>query len=221
MLKFDYIDMGENETEYVDDGDIVEEENNFMKELFSGLSLDEETFLKEVLNENIFIEDIQSTDNKKGSVKKAKSIAERDKKLPAKIMDKIKNTANGIKKLAKGLYNVKDEDFVNGKVFPQLTRLIVRLVMIAGISKVGFLIGFGPVPALLTAFTSRAIKNKENVKQRQRLRDYYSDKIDYIDDKIENAKTPEEKYSYNKIRTELNNNLKKISMVDKNGKDKK
>lgn len=117
---------------------------------------------------------------------------------------KVKELIDEGKALVRMIYSMKDEDFVEGKVFPQLSRLIVRAVSIYGL----FLIN--PLVGVIGFVTDRYIKRFHDIKQRNRLRKYYESKLEYIEEKIGRAEDEKEKYKLIKLKNTLRTNIKKI-----------
>lgn len=147
---------------------------------------------------------------------KSKSFSKIDSPKDLTKTDKAKAVFSEIKELTKSLYQMKDEDFIEKKFFPSFTRLIARMCVVAAIGGT-----LGPFAGVVAFVTDRYIKNNTDVKQRQRLADYYQSRIEYVNDKMnDNDITPEEKYRLNKIKITLNNNLKKVSVYNPNKEER-
>lgn len=143
--------------------------------------------------------------NTKGTPKKAIDKKDVKDKL-LKVKEKSKGIFAEVKKLVSSLYHMKDEDFVNGAFVPTLTRVIARGTIVAGVFAVG-----GIVPGAIAFCTNAVIKKNVDIKTRKRLLDYYSDKMEYINAKIEQASSPEKKYDLVKIRTSIKNSQQKLT----------
>lgn len=131
----------------------------------------------------------------KKMVKKAEEV--KDKSKAKKLVDEGKEIVNLI-------YKAKDEDFVEGKIFPQLSRLIIRATAIYGLFLINPLIG------VIGFVTDRTLKRYNDVQQRKRLRKYYEAKLEYIEGKIDKCEEDKEKYKLIKLRNSLKSNIKKI-----------
>lgn len=156
-------------------------------------------------------EAVSKKPNTKSSPKKLSSTKKpldkkdvKDKLLMAK--EKSKGIFAEVKKLVSSLYHMKDEDFVNGAFVPTLTRIIARGTIVAGIFAVG-----GIVPGAIAFCTNAVIKKNVDIKTRKRLLDYYNDKMEYINTKIEQASSPEKKYDLVKMRTSIKNSQLKLT----------
>lgn len=117
---------------------------------------------------------------------------------------KVKKLIDEGKSLVKMIYTVKDEDFVEGKAFPMISRLLVRTIAITGM----FMLH--PAIGIIGFTTNKFLKKEITRKQRTRLSNFYKAKLEYIEDKLAKEEDDKEKYKLIKIRNSLNNNLKKI-----------
>lgn len=131
----------------------------------------------------------------KKMVKKAEEIKDKSK---------VKKVVDEGKEIVKLIYNTKDEDFVEGKIFPQLSRLIVRATTIYGL----FLIN--PLVGVIGFVTDRTLKRYSNIQQRKRLRKYYEAKLEYVEGKIEKCEDDKEKYKLIKLRNTFKSNINKL-----------
>lgn len=136
----------------------------------------------------------------------------------AKI-DKLKKIVIGTKKVFKSLYTVSDEDLIQGKHLKELGKGLVRMVGVVGLTAASIPIGAGLIGGLITAFVgvstmtvNRVIKQKASQAQRDRLKDFYVDKLDYMNLKIDREDNPEAKYKLTKIRTDLQRDAEKVSI---------
>lgn len=212
--------------------------------------LEEKEFMKEMnilLNEN-------------------SDVLDKKYKLPKQ---KGKNFVNGkedekekmsTRKLIKSIYNLKDDDFVEGKFFPLFTKALVRVVGFIAITASTYAIANKAVKTksvssetkekkgedyakkkmeqykkfkqakvvAITLFTAmsayvinRSLKKNMRNAQRKRLLDFYENKIEYIDNKIESATTNEEKYELKKLRTTLVRDSEKIKVFASNAHQSK
>lgn len=212
--------------------------------------LEEKEFMKEMnilLNEN-------------------SDVLDKKYKLPKQ---KGKNFVNGkedekekmsTRKLIKSIYNLKDDDFVEGKFFPLFTKALVRVVGFIAITASTYAIANKAVKTksvssetkekkgedyakkkmeqykkfkqakvvAITLFTAmsayvinRSLKKNMRDAQRKRLLDFYENKIEYIDNKIESATTNEEKYELKKLRTTLVRDSEKIKVFASNAHQSK
>lgn len=212
--------------------------------------LEEKEFMKEMnilLNEN-------------------SDVLDKKYKLPKQ---KGKNFVNGkedekekmsTRKLIKSIYNLKDDDFVEGKFFPLFTKALVRVVGFIAITASTYAIANKAVKTksvssetkekkgedyakkkmeqykkfkqakvvAITLFTAmsayvinRSLKKNMRNAQRKRLLDFYENKIEYIDNKIESATTNEEKYELKKLRTTLVRDSEKIKVYASNAHQSK
>lgn len=212
--------------------------------------LEEKEFMKEMnilLNEN-------------------SDVLDKKYKLPKQ---KGKNFVNGkedekekmsTRKLIKSIYNLKDDDFVEGKFFPLFTKALVRVVGFIAITASTYAIANKAVKTksvssetkekkgedyakkkmeqykkfkqakvvAITLFTAmsayvinRSLKKNMRNAQRKKLLDFYENKIEYIDNKIESATTNEEKYELKKLRTTLVRDSEKIKVFASNAHQSK
>lgn len=212
--------------------------------------LEEKEFMKEMnilLNEN-------------------SDVLDKKYKLPKQ---KGKNFVNGkedekekmsTRKLIKSIYNLKDDDFVEGKFFPLFTKALVRIVGFIAITASTYTIANKAIKTksvdsetkekkgedyakkkmeqykkfkqakvvAITLFTAmsayvinRSLKKNMRDAQRKRLLDFYENKIEYIDNKIESATTNEEKYELKKLRTTLVRDSEKIKVFASNAHQSK
>lgn len=136
---------------------------------------------------------------------KVDKMAKKGKKMVDKT--KIKDVVAEGKSIIKLVYTMKDEDFIEGKVFPQLSRLIVRAASIYGLWLVN------PMLGVLGFVTDRYIKKYNEIGQRKRLRKYYEAKLEYIESKIEKEDDEKEKYKLIKMRNAFKSNLKKLDVT--------
>lgn len=124
---------------------------------------------------------------------------------------KVKKVIDEGKSLIKMIYSMKDEDFVEGKFFPHLSRVIVRATTIYGLWLINPLIG------VLGFVVDKCLKKYSDIRQRQRLRKYFQAKLEYVEGKIDKADDDKEKYKLIKLRNTLKSNLRKIdATVTKN-----
>lgn len=160
-----------------------------------------------------------------------------------------------IRKIIKSIYGLKDEDFVDGKFLPIISKALARLVgMIAvvyGTNRIAnktvmrksgtkevevynkkkdtmetkkkntgmktVIVSLITLFAVTSTFAiNKAIKKGMRDAQKKRLKVFYEDKLDYLDDKIDKAENPEEKYYYNTLRSKLLKDVHKIDMTLKN-----
>lgn len=212
------------------------------------------------LEEKEFIKEINNLLNENSDV------LDKKYKLPKQ---KGKNFVNGkedekeklsTRKLIKSIYNLKDDDFVEGKFFPLFTKALVRVVGFIAITASTYAIANKAVKTksvdsetkekkgedyakkkmeqykkfkqakvvAITLFTAmsayvinRSLKKNMRDAQRKRLLDFYENKIEYIDNKIESATTNEEKYELKKLRTTLVRDSEKIKVFASNAHQSK
>lgn len=117
---------------------------------------------------------------------------------------KVKKVVEEGKDLINLIYKTKDEDFVQGKILPKLSRLIVRATTIYGL----YLIN--PVIGVIGFVTDRTLKRYNDTQQRKRLLQYYKAKLEYVEGKIEKCDDDKEKYKLIKLRNTLKSNIRKI-----------
>jgi hypothetical protein len=120
---------------------------------------------------------------------------------------KVKDIVAEGKSIIKLIYSMKDEDFIEGKVFPQLSRLVVRAASIYGLWLIN------PMVGVLGFVTDRYIKRYTEIKQRKRLRNYYEAKLEYIEGRIEKEDDEKQKYKLIKMRNAFKSNLKKLDVT--------
>lgn len=212
------------------------------------------------LEEKEFIKEINNLLNENSDV------LDKKYKLPNQ---KGKNFVNGkedekeklsTRKLIKSIYNLKDDDFVEGKFFPLFTKALVRIVGFIAITASTYTIANKAIKTksvdsetkekkgedyakkkmeqykkfkqakvvAITLFTAmsayvinRSLKKNMRDAQRKRLLDFYENKIEYIDNKIESATTNEEKYELKKLRTTLVRDSEKIKVFASNAHQSK
>lgn len=212
------------------------------------------------LEEKEFIKEINNLLNENSDV------LDKKYKLPNQ---KGKNFVNGkedekeklsTRKLIKSIYNLKDDDFVEGKFFPLFTKALVRVVGFIAITASTYAIANKAIKTksvdsetkekkgedyakkkmeqykkfkqakvvAITLFTAmsayvinRSLKKNMRDAQRKRLLDFYENKIEYIDNKIESATTNEEKYELKKLRTTLVRDSEKIKIFASNAHQSK
>lgn len=156
----------------------------------------EEQIVIEELGKEFFIE--SSSEDKKEMIKeKSKAVG-----------DKLKKAGSFMKNLAKSIYVMKDEDFVNRKFTAVLSRIIVRGVIIGAAFHCSIVVG------VIAFCTNKFIKQKVDEEQTSRLLDYYRDKLGYLNEKIEKEDNPEKKYQLIKIKREVTNSIHKLNKVN-------
>jgi hypothetical protein len=152
-----------------------------------------------LLNENVEFDSFMEEYEYLQEMKKIKQIA--------KSVDKASNVAvksliNGVR----GLHSTKDENLVERT--PELSKVITKAIVIGGTFSVN------PVLGLITLFTSMAVKNKNDANRRQKLRDMYSAKLEFLEGKINKLEEDdEEKLRLIKLRNKLRTDLEKLKRI--------
>lgn len=149
-------------------------------------------------NKELILEDISMLEEEA----KVEKLAKNGKKAFDK--SKAKALVDEGKAIIKMIYSMKDEDFVEGKIFPQLSRLLVRATTIYGLWLIN------PVVGVIGFVTDRYIKRFHDIKQRTRLHKYYESKLEYVEEKIARVEDEKEKYKLIKLKNALKTNIKKI-----------
>ena len=164
--------------------------------------------MKTLLEEFIdFNEDENCVNYFDESYKLEKLINENDN---SKDNNKVKDT-NKLKefsKFAMSYKNLDDANLEKNIVGRKLIRYGVSLAATIGAFKLD------PVVGLVTAMTSVCLTNKSNLKERKKLCDLYKDKIRYLDDKISKEDDDEKKYKLTRLKTEMENNLRKVEVFN-------
>ena len=154
---------------------------------------------------------------------------------------KADDEVKGIRKLYKAVYELSDEDFINGNFIPIMGKAFARLVGIIGIAFGGnrmanhklkkkkifengknaklkkyVLLGITAFTALSAFVVNKALKSNMRKVQRDRLKTFYETKLSYLDEKIEKSDSEEEKYELKKFRNKLVRDSERVKIFANN-----
>jgi hypothetical protein len=172
---------------------------------------DIDMYLEEKLvYEEIYCEDskpdTKSSKSNKKNDNKSKSFADKKKDFEnnheklTNAKEKTKGVAITVKNLIASVYKMKDDDFVEGKFFPTVSRMLVRGAAVCGVFACG-----GPIAGCIAFTANSAIKKAVDMKQRKRLMDYYDTKSKWLEEKIGKEDNDKTKYELMKMKKACDN----------------
>jgi hypothetical protein len=114
----------------------------------------------------------------------------------------VDKSATMIKSAVSKLHSTSDKNLVDNT--PELSKLITRAIIV----RASFVVN--PVVGLLTLFTTIALKNHSDNKNREKLIDMYSAKLEFVEGKIDREEKDDEKLNLIKMRNALRTDLEKL-----------
>lgn len=131
-------------------------------------------------------------------------------KVNASKKEKAKNAFKFVKNAA----NMSDAELEGSSK----KRLLARKAIRVGISGIATGAGFmlNPILGLIAATTSIVANTKVNANERDNLIRLYSDKLDYLNSKIEKEDNDEEKYKLKRLASKLETDIKKLEKTQEN-----
>lgn len=149
--------------------------------------------------ENFILEDVFYYN----TLKESKDI----KKSLSKATDKGKEVTINAINLIKKLYYVKDEDMVEDKILPKVSRLITQSALITGVALLN------PICGLIAFYANKFAKKDADVKQRSRLIAMYKDKLEYVSGLLDKEDDEKEKYKLIKLKSELRRAISRLEIA--------
>jgi hypothetical protein len=114
-------------------------------------------------------------------------------------------TAGLIKKAVNSLHSTKEENLVDN--MPELSKLITRAIIV----RASFAVH--PAIGVITLFTTLALKSHNDKKEREKLKNLYSAKLEFIEGKLNSVENDDEKLNLLKMRNKLRTDLEKIKRI--------
>jgi len=135
------------------------------------------------------------------------------KKVAKNVDNATAIAGKAIVNIVKGLHRTNENNLVEG--MPELSKLMTRAIIVRG----AFFIN--PVVGLITLFTTIALKSHNDKKEREKLRNLYTAKLEFIEGKLNKLEDDnDEKLKLLQLKNKLKTDLEKLKRIqDKTGEE--